>query len=80
MYFIIVVIFLTLFFWLGKLVLKPTTKGMKLLLIVSGISVLFIASLGVFSRHYKGINPLALILILMIGFVLVILYNIRRLR
>lgn len=80
MYFILIIIFLILLSWLLRLALKSTTKWMKLLFLLGGITALFIALLIIYSYHYKEINPSALILVLIIGFGLVMLYTIRRLR
>ncbi len=80
MYFILIIILLILFSWLVRFALRSTTKGIKLLLSLSGISVLAISILIIISYHYKEINSLALILILILGFALVMFYYSRRLR
>ena len=79
MYSILIAVFLVLFSWLLNFALKSTTKGVKLLFSIGGISALFISSLIIISEHYKEMNPLALILMLAIAFILVMFYTIRRL-
>ena len=80
MYFILICIFLILFSWLAIHALKSTTKGIKLLFYLGGITALVISGLIIISEHYKEINPPALILVLLIAAVLMLSYTIRRLR
>ncbi len=80
MYFILVVIFLILSIWLVMFILKPSTKGVKLLYFLLVTSVLSVSILITISHHYKRLNPLALILALIVTTALILLYAVRRLR
>ncbi len=80
MYFVLLVVLLILFFWLGWVISKSTIKGPIFLLSLSVIFILVVSSLFILSYHYKEINPSALILALIIIFTLMMFYIVRRLR
>jgi hypothetical protein len=74
------ILILVLFSCLGIFALKSATKKSRLFLFVSAISLSSISILVIISHHYKEMNPSALILLLIITFVLVMWFKVRRLR
>lgn len=80
MYFILIVAFLILSIWLVIFILRPSTKGVKLIYFLLGTSVLSVSILIAISHYYKRLNPLALILALIVTTALILLYAVRRLR
>jgi hypothetical protein len=61
-------------------ILRPSTKGVKLIYFLLGTSALSVSILITISHHYKGLNPLALILALIVTTALILFYVVRRLR
>jgi hypothetical protein len=68
--YLILIPFFIVFYWLANRWTKGNIRAKKLFLIIIVISLVVVATLSFFSYHYKKIDALAAIILLLVSFFL----------